>query len=194
MNSMDSKFRKMRAELFKGVDQSKIPLQDVDYPSITANTSSFIVSQIKQLCKFIGSRNVFIELQGPIFDKIYIPSVKESLLKPKLDEFLRPFIESTCELGNYHISFFSNIFIVPDEHAVDAVLKETFSNMVLALSIAILDGGKLRIFYPTDAELLFEDLKYLENFFHADGHGISNYDYILRTTARIKGNNYQIWK
>lgn len=105
----------------------------------------------------LGSRNVFIELQGPMFDQLYIPSVRACTLTSKMEQYLRTFLESTCELGiNIQVSIDS---LVTDNICVNIVIKETYCFLVIALSMTILDGGPKRIFQPEDAQLLLKDIR-----------------------------------
>lgn len=65
----------MRDNIFK-TDTIASP----DFESLTHGTNTFILNSIKDLANYIGTRNIFIEMQGPIFDELYLPTDRKSVV------------------------------------------------------------------------------------------------------------------
>lgn len=168
MADIQQKWEFMRDNIFK-TDTIASP----DFDSLIHGTNTFILNAIKDLANYIGTRNIFIEMQRPIFDELYLPTVEQNPFRPFLSEYFDPWLESTCES-------------VSDAVCVDLVIKATFRNLVYALQMVILDGGDRRIFQPTDSASILRDITSIENFFYADGEGIRSRDYVTRCTAPLK--------
>lgn len=116
---------------------------------------------------------MFYELNTPIIEELYIPSVPAHPLQPLLAKYFEPCFESACEL-------------VMDAVCQDLVIRSTCKNLCLALQFIILDGTEKRIFQPSDSPILLKDLRSLENFFYADGNGIKSQEFVLKCTSFLK--------
>jgi hypothetical protein len=149
-------------------------IENINLKSTISGTGGYIVSLIEELCEYIGTRNIYIELFPQLFKRLYIPSVDENRLEHVLERNFDPCMESLYES-------------VSDGFSSELVMKAMFRKLIRALYTIILDGGPERCtFKPTDAPLLLKDLEAIERFFYSDGAGIRSLAYIRKYTAKLK--------
>lgn len=169
LREVRSQYEEMKEVVFKG---AKLQFE-IEFDNLVSGTNTFMFTFVKDMCAFIGARNVFIELNSPLFENLYIPSVNSSNLQTMIDSYFEPMMES----------FFANIM---DSACQDMVIKATCKNVCTALEVILLDGGDKRIFQPQDSAIILKDLRSLENFFYADGAGIQSKEFVTKCFVRLK--------
>jgi hypothetical protein len=142
-------------------------LPDFDFDNLTTITCSVIVNSIHDLCDFIGTRNICIELYDQLFGSLYYPTVKDSIFTPLLPKYFDPCLTSLCDLA-------------PDQYTVQLVMKSMFRKLMRTLYIVLLDSD--RMFFSHDFTTLLNDIYEIEKYF-ADG---LKSEYIQQYTFRLK--------
>nr|KJB60291.1 hypothetical protein B456_009G298800 [Gossypium raimondii] len=106
-----------------------------------------INAAIDRIREFTGTKIIFWDLREPFIENLYKPSVSQSRL------------EAVIEPLDVELNQLCDIIVEPlrDREGLLRVL---------------LDGGPSRVFYPTDAKLLEEDLEILKEFFISGGDGL----------------------
>jgi hypothetical protein len=139
---------------------SSIPNIDVD--NLVSVTTSMLDSIIYDLCEYIGTRNIYVELYDQLFGSLYHPIVKDryvlrfhqltinSTFSPLLSRYFDPCLTSCCDLA-------------PDATTVNLVIKAMFRKTMRTLYTVILDGD--RTIFSHDSITLLLDLEAIEKFF-----------------------------
>ncbi|KAK3132926.1 hypothetical protein QOZ80_6AG0529650 [Eleusine coracana subsp. coracana] len=112
---------------------------------------------IDRLCEFTGTKVIFWDLQQPFIDNLYKNSVSQARLDTIM-EVLDLVLNQLCDV------------IV--EQLRDRVVTGLLQASLDGLLRVILDGGSTRVFSPSDAPLLEEDLETLKEFFISGGDGL----------------------
>ncbi|KAL8529284.1 hypothetical protein ACS0TY_006637 [Phlomoides rotata] len=116
-----------------------------------------INAAIDQICEFTGTKIIFWDLREPFIDGLYKPSVAQSRLETLIDS-LDTVLNQLCD-----------IIVEPlRDRVVTGLLQASLDGLIRV----ILDGGPSRLFTPTDAKLLDEDLEILKEFFISGGDGL----------------------
>lgn len=149
-------------------------IPNINLESTIAGTGGYIVSLVQQLCEYIGTRNIYIELYPALFTNLYLPSVDDNRLEHVLEKNFDPCMDSL------HNS-------VSDAFCSELIMKVMFRKLVRALFTIVMDGGPERCrFKPTDAPLILKDIEAIETLFYADGSGIKSLPYIRKYTLRLR--------
>jgi hypothetical protein len=146
-------------------------LQNMDIIELWEGTNQMMKESIQRISNYIAIRNVFFELKSIIHD-LYLPKVTSYNLRSIMNENLKSFIQATR-------------YLVPDEAIATYIILNTFKNLVLYISILILDGGNERTFEISDSLELLYDIHELEDLFF-DNSPISSKRFILKCTNRLK--------
>ncbi|KAL8158855.1 hypothetical protein V2J09_000392 [Rumex salicifolius] len=112
---------------------------------------------IDRTCEYTGTKIVFIDLGEPFIDNLYRPSVSQSRLEILVDP-LDTALNQLCGV------------IV--EQLRDRIVTSLLQSCLDGLLRVLLDGGPSRVFSPTDARMLEEDLDVLKEFFISGGDGL----------------------
>ncbi|KAL0486882.1 hypothetical protein AKO1_001220 [Acrasis kona] len=144
---------------------------DIDFDNLVNGTTNIMMNLISDLCDYIGTRNIYIELHDPLFIDLYCPFVENTPFAPMLPRYFDPCLSSCCELA-------------PDAYCVDLIIKSMFRKFVRALYSIILDGG--RIFFPHDSLLLLKDIEAAEQFFYGEDQDKKKIEYMLQYTIKLK--------
>ncbi|KAF8780797.1 hypothetical protein HU200_000739 [Digitaria exilis] len=116
-----------------------------------------INSAIDRLCEFTGLKVIFWDLQQPFIDNLYRNSVQQARLEIIM-EVLDLVLNQLCDV------------IV--EQLRDRVVTGLLQASLDGLLRVILDGGSTRVFAPSDASYLEDDLEILKEFFISGGDGL----------------------
>eukprot|EP01080_Neovahlkampfia_damariscottae_P000398 gene398-6812_t len=153
--------------------QDLIPdLPDMDIHNLWVGTTMMISESIERISNYIAIRNVYIELK-PILNDLYIPKPSNYNIRSIIDEHINSFIQATQ-------------YLVPDETIANFIILNTFKQIILYLSIIILDGKKEVIFSPSDFIEILYDIQSLEDLFSKSNSHISSKRFILKCTNRLK--------
>lgn len=116
-----------------------------------------INAAIDQICEFSGTKIIFWDLKGPFIDNLYKPNVSQSRL------------ETIIEPLDLELNQLCDIITEPlRDRVVTSLLQASLDGLLRV----ILDGGPSRLFVPSDAKLLEEDLEVLKEFFISGGDGL----------------------
>ncbi|PWA87525.1 hypothetical protein CTI12_AA129120 [Artemisia annua] len=116
-----------------------------------------INAAIDRICEFTGTKIIFWDLREPFIENLYRPSVSESRLEG-LIEPLDVELNQLCDI------------IV--EQLRDRIVTSLLQASLDGLFRVLLDGGPSRLFIPSDAKFLEEDLEVLKEFFISGGDGL----------------------
>ncbi|CAI9292987.1 unnamed protein product [Lactuca saligna] len=117
-----------------------------------------INAAIDRICEFTGTKIIFWDLREPFIENLYRPSVSESRLETTLIEPLDVELNQLCD-----------IIVEPlRDRIVTSLLQASLDGLFRVL----LDGGPSRLFMPSDAKFLEEDLEVLKEFFISGGDGL----------------------
>ncbi|KQK15101.1 uncharacterized protein LOC100836004 isoform X1 [Brachypodium distachyon] len=116
-----------------------------------------INAAIDRVCEFTGLKVIFWDLQQPFIDNLYKNNVQQARLDSIVD-VLDLVLNQLCDV------------IV--EQLRDRVVTGLLQASLDGLFRVILDGGPTRVFSPSDAPLLEEDLETLKEFFISGGDGL----------------------
>ncbi|TYJ36384.1 hypothetical protein E1A91_A05G304000v1 [Gossypium mustelinum] len=116
-----------------------------------------INAAIDRIREFTGTKIIFWDLREPFIENLYKPSVSQSRL------------ETVIEPLDVELNQLCDIIVEPlRDRVVTSLLQASLEGLLRVL----LDGGPSRVFYPTDAKLLEEDLEILKEFFISGGDGL----------------------
>lgn len=116
-----------------------------------------INAAIDRICEFTGTKIIFWDLREPFIDNLYKPSVSKSRL------------ESLIEPLDMELSKLCDVIVEPlRDRIVTSLLQASLDGLLRVL----LNGGPFRIFFPSDAKQLEEDLEILKEFFISGGDGL----------------------
>ncbi|OVA19124.1 Protein of unknown function DUF810 [Macleaya cordata] len=116
-----------------------------------------INAAIDRICEFTGTKIVFWDLREPFINSLYRPNVSQSRLEMLIDP-LDMVLNQLCD-----------VIVEPlRDRIVTALLQASMEGLLRV----ILDGGSSRLFFPSDANLLEEDLDILKEFFISGGDGL----------------------
>ncbi|KAG4201510.1 hypothetical protein ERO13_A05G283200v2 [Gossypium hirsutum] len=116
-----------------------------------------INAAIDRIREFTGTKIIFWDLREPFIENLYKPSVSQSRL------------EAVIEPLDVELNQLCDIIVEPlRDRVVTSLLQASLEGLLRVL----LDGGPSRVFYPTDAKLLEEDLEILKEFFISGGDGL----------------------
>ncbi|XVF82436.1 hypothetical protein PTKIN_Ptkin16aG0047800 [Pterospermum kingtungense] len=116
-----------------------------------------INAAIDRIREFIGTKIIFWDLREPFIEDLYKPSVSQS----RLEAVIEPLDEELNQL--------CGIIVEPlRDPVVTSLLQASLEGLLRVL----LDGGPSRVFIPSDATLLEEDLEILKEFFISEGDGL----------------------
>ncbi|KAA8519264.1 hypothetical protein F0562_013520 [Nyssa sinensis] len=138
-----------------------------------------INAAIDRICEFTGTKIIFWDLREPFIDNLYKPSVSQSRLEV-LIEPLDMALNQLCDI------------IV--ESLRDRVVTGLLQASLDGLLRVILDGGPSRVFFPSDAKFLEEDLEVLKEFFISGGDGLPRgvvENHVARVRQVIKLHGYE---
>ncbi|GMI83308.1 proton ATPase translocation control 1 [Hibiscus trionum] len=116
-----------------------------------------INAAIDHIREFTGTKIIFWDLREPFIENLYKPSVSQSRL------------EAIIEPLDVELNQLCDIIVEPlRDRVVTSLLQASLEGLLRVL----LDGGPSRVFFPTDAKLLEEDLEILKEFFISGGDGL----------------------
>lgn len=116
-----------------------------------------INAAIDRICEFTGTKIIFWDLREPFIDNLYKPSVSKSRL------------ESLIEPLDVELSKLCDVIVEPlRDRVVTGLLQASLDGLLRVL----LNGGPFRVFFPSDAKQLEEDLEILKEFFISGGDGL----------------------
>ncbi|KAH1064448.1 hypothetical protein J1N35_029435 [Gossypium stocksii] len=116
-----------------------------------------INAAIDRIRECTGTKIIFWDLREPFIENLYKPSVSQSRL------------EAVIEPLDVELNQLCDIIVEPlRDRVVTSLLQASLEGLLRVL----LDGGPSRVFYPTDAKLLEEDLEILKEFFISGGDGL----------------------
>ncbi|XWS65459.1 hypothetical protein CRYUN_Cryun05aG0114500 [Craigia yunnanensis] len=116
-----------------------------------------INAAIDRIREFTGTKIIFWDLREPFFENLYKPSVSQSRL------------EAVIEPLDVELNQLCDIIVEPlRDRVVTSLLQASLEGLLRVL----LDGGPSRVFFPSDAKLLEEDLEILKEFFISGGDGL----------------------
>ncbi|GMY22793.1 protein unc-13 homolog isoform X1 [Fagus crenata] len=160
----------------------KIPREKFIKKSIVEKSKSFtqkdtfvgsrkdINAAIDRICEFTGTKIIFWDLKDRFIDNLYKPSVS-------LSRF-----EALIEALDVELSQLCDIIV---EALRDRIVTSLLQASLDGLLRVILDGGPSRVFSPSDAKLLEEDLEVLKEFFISGGDGLPR-GVVENQVARIR--------
>ncbi|KAL9298303.1 hypothetical protein ACSQ67_024199 [Phaseolus vulgaris] len=116
-----------------------------------------INAALDRICEYTGTKIVFCDLRVQFMDNLYKPSVSGY----RLDALIEPL--------DMELSQLCDIVVEPlRDRIVTSLLQASLDGLLRV----ILDGGPSRVFFPSDAKLLEEDLEILKEFFISGGDGL----------------------
>ncbi|XP_043719972.1 protein unc-13 homolog [Telopea speciosissima] len=116
-----------------------------------------INAAIDRICEFTGTKIIFWDFREQFIDNLYKPSVSQTRLE-SLIEPLDVVLNQLCD-----------VIVEPlRDRIVTALLQASLDGLLRV----ILDGGPSRVFFPSDAKFLGEDLDILKEFFISGGDGL----------------------
>lgn len=116
-----------------------------------------INAAIDRICEFTGTKIVFWDLREQFIENLYKHTVSQSRL------------EAVIEPLDLVLNQLCDIIVEPlRDRIVTSLLQASLDGLLRV----ILDGGPSRVFYPSDAKFLEEDLEILKEFFISGGDGL----------------------
>ncbi|XVF24503.1 hypothetical protein REPUB_Repub13aG0133800 [Reevesia pubescens] len=116
-----------------------------------------INAAIDRIREFTGTKIIFWDLREPFIENLYKPCVSQSRL------------EAVIEPLDVELNQLCDIIVEPlRDRVVTSLLQSSLEGLLRVL----LDGGPSRVFSPSDAKLLEEDLEILKEFFISGGDGL----------------------
>uniref|UniRef100_A0A1D1Z1P1 Nitrogenase iron-iron protein beta chain n=1 Tax=Anthurium amnicola TaxID=1678845 RepID=A0A1D1Z1P1_9ARAE len=116
-----------------------------------------INTAIDRICEFMGTKIVFWDMREVFIENLYKNGASQSRLE-KVIEALDMVLNQLCD-----------IIVEPlRDRTVTGLLQASVDGLVRVL----LDGGPSRVFFPSDAKLLEDDLQTLKEFFISGGDGL----------------------
>ncbi|KAH9752304.1 protein unc-13-like [Citrus sinensis] len=122
-----------------------------------------INAAIDRICEFTGTKIIFWDLREPFIDNLYKPSVSKS----RLESLIEPLdvVRNVCA----ELSKLCDVIVEPlRDRVVTGLLQASLDGLLRVL----LNGGPFRVFFPSDAKQLEEDLEILKEFFISGGDGL----------------------
>ncbi|XVE68374.1 hypothetical protein DITRI_Ditri09bG0063300 [Diplodiscus trichospermus] len=116
-----------------------------------------INAAIDRIREFTGTKIIFWDLREPFIENLYRPTVSQSRL------------EAIIEPLDVELNQLCDIIV---EQLRDRVVTSLLQASLEGLLRVLLDGGPSRVFSPSDAKLLEEDLEILKEFFISGGDGL----------------------
>ncbi|KAI4323572.1 hypothetical protein L6164_023167 [Bauhinia variegata] len=116
-----------------------------------------INAAMDRICEYTGTKIIFCDLRETFIDNLYKSSVSVSRMEALIDP-LDMALNQLCD-----------VIVEPlRDRIVTSLLQASLDGLLRVL----LDGGPSRIFFPSDAKLLEEDLEILKEFFISGGDGL----------------------
>ncbi|QCD85658.1 Mammalian uncoordinated homology 13 [Vigna unguiculata] len=138
-----------------------------------------INAAMDRICEYTGTKIVFCDLRVQFMDNLYKPSVSGY----RLDAIMDPL--------DMELSQLCDIVVEPlRDRIVTSLLQASLDGLLRV----ILDGGPSRVFLPSDAKLLEEDLEILKEFFISGGDGLPRgvvENQVARVRQVIKLHGYE---
>ncbi|XP_044480644.1 protein unc-13 homolog isoform X2 [Mangifera indica] len=144
--------RKMPREQFVLDENSKVTQKDT-----FEGSRKEINAAIDHICEFTGTKIIFWDLREPFINNLYKPSVSRS----RLEAIIEPLdmeLNQLCDI----------IVEALRDRIVTSLLQASLDGLLRVL----LNGGPSRVFLPSDAKQLEEDLEILKEFFISGGDGL----------------------
>ncbi|KAH9752311.1 protein unc-13-like [Citrus sinensis] len=139
-----------------------------------------INAAIDRICEFTGTKIIFWDLREPFIDNLYKPSVSKSRL------------ESLIEPLDVELSKLCDVIVEPlRDRVVTGLLQASLDGLLRVL----LNGGPFRVFFPSDAKQLEEDLEILKEFFISGGDGLPRgvvENQVARARHVVKLHGYEL--
>uniref|UniRef100_A0A2P2LJT9 Uncharacterized protein MANES_04G156900 n=2 Tax=Rhizophora mucronata TaxID=61149 RepID=A0A2P2LJT9_RHIMU len=138
-----------------------------------------INAAIDRICEFTGTKIIFWDLREPFIENLYKPMVSQSRL------------EALIEPLDTELNQLCGVIVEPlRDRIVTSLLQASLDGLLRV----ILDGGPLRVFFPSDAKLLEEDMEVLKEFFISGGDGLPRgivENHVARVRHVIKLHSYE---
>ncbi|KAJ8648655.1 hypothetical protein MRB53_001678 [Persea americana] len=116
-----------------------------------------INAAIDRICEFTGIKIIFWDLREPFINNLYKNNVSQSRLDTVV-EALDMVLNELCD-----------VIVEPlRDRIVTGLLQASLDGLLRVL----LDGGPSRVFFPSDAKLLEDDLEILKEFYISGGDGL----------------------
>ncbi|KAK4835776.1 hypothetical protein QYF36_014424 [Acer negundo] len=116
-----------------------------------------INAAIDRICEFTGTKIIFWDLREPFIENLY----KTSVSKSRLEALIEPL--------DMELNQLCDIIVEPlRDRIVTSLLQASLDGLLRVL----LNGGPLRVFFPSDGKQLEEDLEVLKEFFISGGDGL----------------------
>ncbi|KAK4746957.1 hypothetical protein SAY87_025994 [Trapa incisa] len=134
---------------------------------------------IDRICEFTGTKIVFCDLRDPFIETLYKPNVSQS----RLEALIEPLDVELNQLCG-----------IISEPLRDRIVTSLLQASLDGLLRVILNGGPIRVFFPSDAKLLEEDLEHLKEFFISGGDGLPRgvvENQVARVRQVIKLHGYE---
>ncbi|KAL5800807.1 hypothetical protein ACOSQ3_032439 [Xanthoceras sorbifolium] len=116
-----------------------------------------INAAIDRICEFTGTKIIFWDLREPFIENLY----KYSVSKSRLEALIEPL--------DMELNQLCDVIVEPlRDRIVTSLLQASLDGLLRVL----LNGGPLRVFFPSDGKQLEEDLEILKEFFISGGDGL----------------------
>ncbi|KAH9686348.1 protein unc-13-like [Citrus sinensis] len=145
-----------------------------------------INAAIDRICEFTGTKIIFWDLREPFIDNLYKPSVSKS----RLESLIEPLdvVRNVCA----ELSKLCDVIVEPlRDRVVTGLLQASLDGLLRVL----LNGGPFRVFFPSDAKQLEEDLEILKEFFISGGDGLPRgvvENQVARARHVVKLHGYEL--
>ncbi|KAK2634357.1 hypothetical protein Ddye_029149 [Dipteronia dyeriana] len=116
-----------------------------------------INAAIDRICEFTGTKIIFWDLREPFIENLY----KTSVSKSRLEALIEPLDMELNQLCDIIV-----------EQLRDRIVTSLLQASLDGLLRVLLNGGPLRVFFPSDGKQLEEDLEVLKEFFISGGDGL----------------------
>lgn len=152
----DSIWERWTRKIKHGIS-SKKPTEENSRKESFDGSRKDVNAAIDRICEFTGTKIIFWDLREPFIENLYRPSVSESRL------------ETLIEPLDVELNQLCDIIVEPlRDRIVTSLLQASLDGLLRIL----LDGGPSRLFIPSDARYLEEDLEVLKEFFISGGDGL----------------------
>lgn len=152
----DSIWERWTRKIRHGISNKK-PTEENSRKESFDGSRKDINAAIDRICEFTGTKIIFWDLREPFIENLYRPSVSESRL------------ETLIEPLDVELNQLCDIIVEPlRDRIVTSLLQASLDGLLRVL----LDGGPSRLFIPSDARYLEEDLEVLKEFFISGGDGL----------------------
>ncbi|KAJ0047259.1 hypothetical protein Pint_05208 [Pistacia integerrima] len=138
-----------------------------------------INAAIDRICEFTGTKIIFWDLREPFIDHLYKPSVSRS----RLEAIIEPLDMELNQLCDVIVEALR-------DRIVTSLLQASLDGLLRVL----LNGGPSRVFFPSDAKQLEEDLEILKEFFISGGDGLPRgvvENQVARARSVVKLHGYE---